>query len=88
MEVIEEGTFSGCLTLNHVHIPEGVKVLKKECFFMCESLDDVYLPNSLELIEVGVFSLCPLRRVVLSKRTIVSHNAFPSSCEIIYRERN
>lgn len=88
MEVIEEGTFSGCLTLNHVHIPEGVKVLKKECFFMCESLDDVYLPNSLELIEVGVFSLCPLRRVVLSKRTIVSHNAFPSSCEIIYREKN
>ena len=88
MEVIEKQTFSGCLKLNHLYIPEGIKILKRESFFMCTSLNDVYLPNSLEIIEDNTFSFCPLKYVVLSEKTVVCPNAFPSDCEIIYREVN
>ena len=69
-----------------VYIPEGIKVLKEDCFSWCERLTEVCFPNSLTKIEKGAFTLCPLKTVVLSRQTTVEEGAFPSTCEILYRE--
>ena len=84
--VIEKNTFHNCKKLKVVYIPEGIKVLKEDCFSWCERLTEVCFPNSLTKIEKGAFTLCPLKTVVLSRQTTVEEGAFPSTCEILYRE--
>lgn len=84
--VIEKNTFHNCKNLKVVYIPEGIKVLKEDCFSWCERLTEVCFPNSLTKIEKGAFTLCPLKTVVLSRQTTVEEGAFPSTCEILYRE--
>ena len=86
MKTIEEETFCGCSNLKTVYIPEGVKILKQRCFYACTSLREVRFPNSLEKIERYAFDLCPLAFVVVSRNTIIEEDAFPSSCEILYRD--
>ena len=86
MQVIEEETFHGCSNLSSVYLPEGIKQLKQCCFYACTSLREVRFPNSLERIERYAFDLCPLAFVVVSRNTIIEENAFPSSCEILYRD--
>lgn len=86
IKVIEEKTFEGCSKLNNIYIPEGVKILKQDCFYACTSLIEARFPNSLERIENHAFDLCPLTYVLVSRNTIIEEDAFPSSCEILYRD--
>lgn len=86
LEVLNTRTFWGCKKLNHIYIPNGVKVIKNSCFEKCETLNEIWLPNSIERIEKYAFGGCPLPFVVISKKTIVEEEAFPSNCKIIYRD--
>lgn len=86
LESIEERTFYGCTKLNNVYFPEGVKVLKKDSFYGCEKLNNVRFPNSLKRIKKHAFMGCPLVNVVLSRNTVVEKDAFPSECQILYRD--
>ena len=86
MKTIEEETFCGCSNLKTVYIPEGIELLKQCCFSECTSLREVRFPNSLERIENHAFDLCPLTYVVVSRNTTVEDEAFPNSCEILYRD--
>ncbi len=86
VHVIEKDTFHGCTNIDHVYIPEGVKLLKESCFYACTSLKEVRFPNSVERIEKYAFDSCPLPYVVVSKKTDIEEGAFPTTCEIIYRD--
>lgn len=86
LQSIEIKSFCGCTNLNHVYIPEGVKYLKSKCFYDCKSLTEVRFPNSVMIIKEHAFIGCPLDNVVLSRNTVVEKGAFPSGCQILFRD--
>ena len=71
---------------NYVHIPEGVKKIKKDAFRYCKQLTDIYLPDSLEKIEEGAFAYSGFKTVVVPKQTVIAEGAFMENCQIIRRE--
>ncbi|MCL1853469.1 MAG: leucine-rich repeat domain-containing protein [Peptococcaceae bacterium] len=54
-EILEVRTFSNCVKLTKVVIPEGVKKLDVGVFAQCPRLTDITLPASLEEIDTGAF---------------------------------
>lgn len=51
-------TCSGCTSLEHAGIPEGITKIEEEVFFQCSLLNDVILPESLTAINMNVFNGC------------------------------
>ena len=86
IKTIEKETFSSCKELTKVYIPEGCKAIKEMAFWSCYKLGDVYLPNSLEIIEKNAFGNGHLTSIVISRRTKIDKEAFPTDCKIIYRD--
>ena len=57
-EVICDGAFCGCESLQSVTIPNSVTSIGYRAFERCESLQSVTIPNSVTKIEDGAFSSC------------------------------
>ena len=57
-EVICDGAFSSCYSLQSITIPNSVKSIGDEAFCHCGSLQSVTIPNSVKSIGDGAFSWC------------------------------
>ncbi len=55
---IENFAFDGCVSLEHVELPEGVNAVRSWAFRGCVSLKSVTLPSTLKLIGVCAFEDC------------------------------
>ena len=55
---IGEGCFQGNLSIEKVHIPEGIQSIGDYAFECCSSLKKVYCPDSLLFLGDGAFSGC------------------------------
>ncbi|MCR5620471.1 MAG: leucine-rich repeat domain-containing protein [Treponema sp.] len=60
---LRECAFYNCGKLEAVALPEGLKIIPKECFYGCEKLKDVNLPSTLKVIGRCAFWDCPLPSV-------------------------
>ena len=58
INVIEEGVFSGCYSLNFIEIPDNVKSIKPNAFSGCTSVMYIDLPNGLKSIGERAFAGC------------------------------
>lgn len=52
------GVFSNCVNLEHIHLPRGIAVLKKDLFYGCTRLESVEIPQTVWQIESRVFAGC------------------------------
>lgn len=59
------GTFSRCMALEAVELPDGLKVIGDETFFACEALKQIELPNCLESIGYEAFYATGLTSVTI-----------------------
>ena len=55
LQVIDDGAFENCKSLESVHIPEGVTNIGSGAFENCSNLTTVNIPASLAIIEGGLF---------------------------------
>lgn len=85
-KIIERETFCNCDNLEYIKICDGCQIVKSKAFWGCSKLSDIYLPDSLKKIEQDAFGCTHLSSVVLSSKTIIEENAFPTTCKIIYRK--
>lgn len=53
----KEGVFEG-MTIESVHLPEGLEYIGKFCFCECESLKEIHLPSTLKTISAHAFYRC------------------------------
>ncbi len=77
-EVICDGAFSGCESLQSITIPNSVKSIGDEAFSCCESLQSITIPNSVMSIGAKTFSSCySLQSVTIPNSvTSIGDNAF------------
>lgn len=65
---IGEGAFAGCEGLERIELPEGLKVLGKECFLECTGLREIRIPDTVTMLGEGAFRGCVnLKSAVLSE---------------------
>ena len=81
-EVICDGAFSDCYSLQSVTIPNSVKSIGDEAFSGCYSLQSVTIPNSVKSIGDEAFRLCESLQSVTIPNSVTSigDEAF-SGCE-------
>ncbi|OYP43740.1 hypothetical protein CIK89_07830 [Prevotella sp. P4-119] len=81
-EVICDGAFSECESLQSVTIPNSVTGIGGDAFYLCESLQSVTIPNSVTGIGDEAFYLCESLQSVTIPNSVISigDGAF-SSCE-------
>lgn len=78
IEIISEGMFSGCYTLEKVELPESLKTIDAFAFSECNSLEEIDLPDNLETIGIQAFYCCySLTEIVLPPNIKqIEHKAF------------
>lgn len=69
-------------TVTTFFVPDGVKVIGKNCFSFCENLNHIRLPDTLVSIESNTFSILPsIQSIKLFEGVSkIGHNAF-NSCK-------
>ena len=77
-EVICDGAFSDCKSLQSVTIPNSVTSIGDEAFSGCDSLQSITIPNSVTSIGDGAFYLCKsLQSITISNSvTKIGDGAF------------
>ncbi len=53
-----EGTFSSCVSLKHVELPEGISYIPSYAFSGCSLIRDIEIPYGVVEIQKGAFSYC------------------------------
>ena len=81
---IEEYAFSGCSTLQSIHIPNSVTSIGNNAFSGCSSLQSINIPNSVESIGDHAFSECSTLQSINIPNSVTSigGNAF-SGCSFL-----
>ena len=84
-EVICDGAFSSCYSLQSITIPNSVKSIGDEAFCHCGSLQSVTIPNSVKSIGDGAFSWCKSLQSITIPNSVTSigDGAF-SGCNICF----
>lgn len=75
VEIIGEGAFEGCASLEKVRIERGVKTLVGGTFFGCTALIEVSLPSSLDYMGLAVFNQCSSLTEITFQGTRAQWNA-------------
>ena len=77
-EVICDGAFSWCISLQSVTIPNSVKSIGNGAFSECNSLQSITIPNSVRNIGNHAFSSCyPLQNITIPNSvTSIGNGAF------------
>ena len=57
-EVIFQGAFGGCTSLNKIFLPFSLKIIKREAFCNCVSLEKIVIPFNCTIVENGAFWGC------------------------------
>ncbi|MDR0525135.1 MAG: leucine-rich repeat domain-containing protein [Spirochaetaceae bacterium] len=82
---IGDYAFFRCTGLTNVTIPSGVTLIGTGAFRACYELTSVTIPPSVVSIGDEAFDACrKLKAVILSRKTRVGSEAFPSGVQIIY----
>lgn len=63
-------SFSGCLGLRYVTLPDSFESLSSSCFSYCSSLEEVYLPSRITYIPSECFLACTNLKRVCGKEGI------------------
>ncbi|MHC6202406.1 tetratricopeptide repeat protein [Breznakiellaceae bacterium SP9] len=85
--MIGPNAFSGAQHIASVTISPSITVIGSYAFNGCQNLTNVAIPSTVTRIESYAFYGCPkLSSVVLSRRTTLAPNAFPSWTRITYRD--
>ena len=71
-EVICDGAFEQCYSLQSVTIPNSVKSIGDKAFMWCEFLQSVTIPNSVTSIENEAFSACRSLQSVTIPNSVTS----------------
>ena len=84
-EVICDGAFSCCFSLQSVTIPNSVTSIGDEAFSNCESLQSVTIPNSVTSIGDEAFSNCESLQSITIPNSVrnIGNNAF-LGCNICF----
>lgn len=70
--MLDTSVFSGCVSLEKIHIKPGAKRIGQRCFYNCSSLKEVNIPDTVLMISVKAFFGCDdLLNVVVPKSVIV-----------------
>lgn len=57
-EIIDVSGFSGCTSLETVHLPANLKEIRAEAFYGCQNLRQLVCPEGLTLIDMSAFEGC------------------------------
>ena len=83
---IEDEAFFYLEFIKEVYLPPTIKRIGIRSFMNCRMLNYISIPDSVKIIEEQAFCLTDLKSVLVSKKTIIKERAFPSGCQINYRD--
>lgn len=84
---IEDYTFSNCINLKSITLPEGLLSIGYSAFNTCSALEYIVIPSTVTSIDEYAFAYCTkLSTVLLFPITVptISANTFPSLTIIRY----
>lgn len=76
---VSSGSFSQCLNLESVILPDNLTMIGQYCFYGCIKLSNIYIPKSLEIIKAHAFYNCTslsFEELNLPNLTSLGQNAF------------
>lgn len=76
------GSFSKCLKLEKVILPEGITTIASNTFESCSSLKSITLPKSLKTIGSGAFHYSGLEEITLNGTSTIGSYAFGNCKEL------
>ena len=77
---IEHGTFSNCVGLTDVGIPESVKSISTFAFFNCSNLANMTIPEGVTIIEENAFCGCSKLSDIIIPDSVTQISAAFSRC--------
>ena len=84
---LERGAFSGCDKMTYLDL-HNVNIVNKSCFTNCISLEKLYCSDLVTYVGEWAFAYCSsLKKVSVSKNTIIDNNAFSNCPSKLIRRR-
>ncbi len=85
VKYIGDEAFVQCHGLEKVILSEGLQHIGRYAFSDCHRIKKIDIPKSCDFICEGAFYGCyNIKRVVISRRTVVKHNAFSRYTKTIW----
>ncbi len=85
---IEKGAFSGCVSLDEVHLPETLQYIGEQAFFQAERLKTITIPEATLYVGSQAFGECrELKEIHFPQTAIVDEYAFEESGWQQWRDR-
>ena len=77
LEIIKHSTFYGCISLEHLSLPQELTGIESLAFYGCKSLKVVAIPMGVEIIGYSAFENCTnLKSIGLPPETEIGDDAF------------
>ena len=58
VETIDEGAFSGCISVASIKLPTTLKTIGLKAFYRCESIAGIIIPENVTYIGIAAFGYC------------------------------
>lgn len=82
IEVIKQGTFKGCYSLENIILPESLTTIQSEAFYECSNISELQIPSKVTSISEDAFVKCANLSTITvdSSNTVYNSN---NSCNAI-----
>ncbi len=88
VEIIAPLSFSACLSLEHLDIPNGIQIIERHAFLQCDNMSHITIPDSVSRIDSNAFWGCSSLKYISAPsglKNMMVQCEIPNGCTVEYR---